>query len=123
MKRKLLTTAFILLLGVPLHLEAQVFFSNPWVHAGTNALVRQQNIVYYEDGTGVGYFAYFPLSAPVHSVRVHPEWSIKDFQVVDTIAYFCGTNTHTHTQPCLVISASPGCALVWGMSLFTMTIR
>lgn len=61
-------------------------------------IVREQNISYYEEG-GNGYFVYLPAlsSGSVNQVNVPLKWSIRDFHVIDGVAYFCGTDLNNNT--------------------------
>ena len=100
MKRKLLLISIILSLGSAGTMPAQVYSLMPLGTISQHGIIRQNNIAYYETPGGAGNFVYFSsltTGTPLYSVNVPDGWSIKDFHIIDTIAYFCGTNTISHT--------------------------
>lgn len=72
--------------------HAQVFAELNTSSNTDRGIVREQNISYYEEG-GNGVFVYLLAlsSGSVNKVKVPPGWSIRDFHVIDGVAYFCGT--------------------------------
>ena len=60
--------------------------------------IVRDNIVYYEETGGRCYFAYTPssvFSATVsvyNRVQIPEKWYVRDFRVVDGVAYFCGVD-------------------------------
>ncbi len=72
--------------------HAQVFAELNTSSNTDQGIVREQNISYHEEG-GNGVFVYLPAlsSGSVNKVKVPHRWSIRDFHVIDGVAYFCGT--------------------------------
>ena len=62
-----------------------------------NGIVRD-NIVYFEETGGRCYFAYTPSSvfsattSLYNRVQLPEGWNVRDFRVVDGVAYFCGVD-------------------------------
>lgn len=99
MKKQLFLISIILAMGSTIPAKAQVYSTSPISNSG-NGIIRERNIAYVEEAGGVGYFVYFGSldgMSPSFSVKVPDGWAIKDFHVIDTTAYFCGTNTRTNT--------------------------
>ena len=100
MRKKLLLISIILALGSSATVSAQVYSKIFPTTTTQHGIIRQNNIAYYELSGGTGWFVYFSSLNPgalSYRVKVPEGWSIKDFHIIDTTAYFCGTNTNTHT--------------------------
>ena len=60
-------------------------------------IIREQGISYYEHHKK-GFFVYLPaLSGGVNIVEMPEGWFVRDFRVVDSIAYFCGIDSVSTT--------------------------
>ena len=76
--------------------------NNPHGMGINRGIIRDNNIVYYED-SGNGYFAYIPsfvipaMVTPTlyNRVQIPEKWTVKDFRVVGGIAYFCGRDNNS----------------------------
>ena len=100
MRKKLLLISIILALASSATVSAQVYSKIFPTTTTQHGIIRQNNIAYYELSGGTGWFVYFSSLNPgalSYRVKVPEGWSIKDFHIIDTTAYFCGTNTNTHT--------------------------
>ena len=74
--------------------HAQVYAELSTSSSTDRGIIREQNISYYEDGNGQGYFVYLPSlsSLTANIVKVPEKWSIHDFRVIGDTAFFCGTD-------------------------------
>jgi hypothetical protein len=98
--KKLLLIGIILALGSAATLSAQTYSITMSIATPDHGIIRQNNIAYVEESVGSGWFVYFSSltpGTPSSRVKVPEGWSIKDFHIIDTTAYFCGTNTNSHT--------------------------
>lgn len=100
MKKKLFLISIILALVSVANVSAQDYITTYSILNPDHGIIRQNNIAYVEESGGTGWFVYFSVFNPgalTYRVKVPDGWSIKDFHIIDTTAYFCGTNTNTHT--------------------------
>lgn len=100
MKKKLFLISIILAIGSAANVSAQDYITTYSILNPDHGIIRQNNIAYVEESGGTGWFVYFSVFNPgalTYRVKVPDGWSIKDFHIIDTTAYFCGTNTNSHT--------------------------
>ena len=100
MKKKLFLISIILALVSVANVSAQDYITTNSIVNPDHGIIRQNNIAYVEESGGTGWFVYFSVFDPgalTYRVKVPDGWSIKDFHIIDTTAYFCGTNTNSHT--------------------------
>lgn len=88
-------TLMNLLLIVCWGLHAQSTYINSGDEIGSRrGMVRNQGISYYEKD-GLGYFVYqSSFSGNINRVKIPAKWSVRDFRVVDNVAYFCGVDSN-----------------------------
>ena len=76
-----------------------VYHVESMAHSSTNtnnAIVRSNDIVYFEDQEQ-GYFAYHnSLGGVYYEVKLPKGWSVWDFRVLGKTAYFCGRDRNTN---------------------------
>ncbi len=78
--------------------RAQVYTEIMGGATTSRGIIREQNISYYEDANGQGVFVYLSaFSGNVNTIKTPPTWSIRDFHVVNRIAYFCGIDKSDRT--------------------------
>ena len=62
-----------------------------------HTIVRTNRITYYEEG-GAGFFAYLnTFFGNYYYVKMPPNWSVRDFRVLEDTVYFCGIDNGTRT--------------------------
>ena len=69
--------------------HAQIYAELSNSSSTDRGIIREQNISYYEDVNGQGYFVYLPSlsSLYVNRVKVPAKWSISDFSVIGDTAF------------------------------------
>ncbi len=94
MKKTLLLLSTLLAFGMSLtHAQTDVI-ADLGVGGSPRRIIREQSISYYEESNSQGYFAYLPtFNVNSYRVKVPTYWSIRDFHVIGSTAYFCGTIT------------------------------
>lgn len=66
------------------------------LYNSSRGIIREQGIAYYEY-QGHGYFVHVPtFSGSLNLVPTPSGWYIRDFHVVNGIAYFCGIDSNDH---------------------------
>lgn len=102
MVRKILICTLMVLFVTAGHAQTPEFLGFLGLESNTNkstrGIIREQGIAYYEN-KNQGYFVYVPNFSvlSVNQVETPKGWYIRDFRVVDSIAYFCGIDSNSKT--------------------------
>lgn len=102
MVRKILICSLLVFLMAAGHAQTPEFYGYLGLETNTNkssrGIIREQGISYYEN-KNQGYFVYVPNFSvmTVNQVMTPKGWYIRDFRVVDSIAYFCGIDSNSIT--------------------------
>lgn len=97
MKKSLIIFLFPFLL--PLTIAGQYVYNEASTAIPSFGIIRQNNIVYYEDSEA-NFFAHIVslnLAAPYSKVKIPKGWYIRDFRIVEGTAYFCGIDSISMT--------------------------
>ena len=97
MKKSLILFLFPFLL--PLTIAGQYVYNEASTAIPSFGIIRQNNIVYYEDSEA-NFFAHIVslnLAAPYSKVKIPKGWYIRDFRIVEGTAYFCGIDSISMT--------------------------
>ncbi|MBQ6069128.1 MAG: hypothetical protein IJK84_06465 [Bacteroidales bacterium] len=92
--KKILFIILMLVVCGGIHAQSTSFSDFSEGVGTSRGIVRDQGISYYEKD-GRGYFLYLSsFSGSINQVKIPVKWSVRDFRVVDDIAYFCGVDSN-----------------------------